>query len=181
MPAPSEGLTLKHIAIGRGTQNYTCELDKPDGAPKANGALATLFNASCIAAMSPELAAALTRAALHFDLAQSETAQKLSPSNLARSGVHFFTDSTTPFFNLDVSSAWKLGEIPCGKAGSAPAPQNAGRGLGGEAAVPWLKLSAKQGATGGLQEVYRVETVGGSAPATCKGMPQSFEVQYSTQ
>jgi hypothetical protein len=181
MPAPSEGLRLKHIAIGRGTQNYTCETTKPDSAPKANGALATLFNASCIAAMSPDLAAALTRAALHFDLAQSETAQKLSPSNLARSGVHFFTDSTTPFFNLDVSSAWKLGEIPCGKAGSAPAPQNAGRGLGGEAAVPWLKLSAKQGATGGLQEVYRVETVGGSAPATCEGMPASFEVQYSTQ
>ncbi|KAK4127471.1 hypothetical protein N657DRAFT_678069 [Parathielavia appendiculata] len=181
MPAPSEGLTLKHIAIGRGTQNYTCNPTTPGEAPKANGAVATLFNASCAVATSPELAAALTRAALYFDLAQSETLQKLSPSNLARSGVHFFTDSTTPFFNLDVSSAWKLGEIPCGKAGSAPAPQDAPRGLQGEAAVPWLKLSAKQGATGGLQEVYRLTTVGGSAPATCEGMPASFEVQYSTQ
>ncbi|KAK4104814.1 hypothetical protein N658DRAFT_417996 [Parathielavia hyrcaniae] len=180
MAPPSEGLVLKHIAIGRGTQNYTCNPATPGDAPKANGAVATLFNASCAVATSMELAAALTRAALYFDLAQSETLGRLSPSNLGRSGVHFFTDSTTPFFNLD-SSAWKLGEIPCAKQGSAPAPQDAPRGLSGEPAVAWLKLDAKPGATGGLQEVYRLFTVGGSPPATCEGLPSTFEIQYSTQ
>jgi hypothetical protein len=58
---------------------------------------------------------------------------------------------------------------------------DAPRGLKGEAAVAWLKLIAKDGATGGLQEVYRVETVGGSPPATCAGMPGTFEIQYATQ
>lgn len=86
-----------------------------------------------------------------------------------------------PFFNLDVSPQWQLGELPCSKAGAMPAPGSAAKGLGGELAVPWLKLTAKDGATGGLQEVYRVETVGGSAPATCSGMPASFEVEYATE
>ncbi len=181
LPKPAEGSTLKHIAIGRGTQNYTCDPSTPSAAPKAVGAVATLFNASCIAATSPDLANALARAALHFDLSQSEASRRLTPSNLAVSGVHFFADATTAFFNLDVSSSWKLGEIPCAKNATQPAPADAPKGLNGENAVAWLKLNAKVGATGGLQEVYRVETVGGSAPATCAGMPASFQVQYATQ
>lgn len=181
LPRPSEGLTLKHIAIGRGTQNYTCSPAAPNDAPKAIGALATLFNASCLVATNPQLAVALGAAALRFDVAQITAAQKLAPSNLAVSGVHYFLDGTTALFDLDVSDTWKLGELPCGKNASTPAPARAGHGLHDEAAVAWLKLNAKPGATGGLQEVYRVETVGGSPPATCNGMPEKFEVQYSTQ
>jgi len=68
------------------------------------------------------------------------------------------------------------------KNASAQAPETAGKGLGGEPAVPWLKLVAKE-STGGLQEVYRIETVGGSAPKTCSGMPigKEFQVEYATQ
>ena len=144
--------------------------------------MATLFNASCLVATSPDLASTLVKAALHFDLPQVTAAvQQLAPSNLLVSGKHFFLDGTTAFFNLDVSSAWKLGEIPCGKNASTPAPTDAAKGLGGEAAVPWLQLLAKAGATGGLQQVYRVETAGGSAPATCAGQPATFQVQYSAQ
>ncbi|KAL2259596.1 hypothetical protein VTK26DRAFT_6686 [Humicola hyalothermophila] len=181
LPPPSPGLTLRHIAIGRGTQNYTCA--NATAEPKATGAVATLFNATCVVATNPDLASALARAALYFPVAQIEAARRLSPSNLAVSGLHYFTQNpdSVPFFNLDVSPDWKLGEIPCSKAGSVPAPAGAARGLEGEPAVAWLKLEAKPGATGGLKEVYRVETVGGSPPATCDGMPQSFEVQYATQ
>ncbi|KAK4241117.1 protein CASP [Achaetomium macrosporum] len=181
LPSPSPGLTLKHIAIGRGTQNYTCNTNNPSEAPRAVGAVATLYNASCIVATNADLATTLALASMHFQVSQSEATQKLAPSNLAVSGRHFFTGDGTPFFNLDVSAAWKLGEIPCAKNGSMPAPADAPKGLTGETAVPWLKLNAKQGATGGLQEVYRVQTVGGSAPATCEGMPASFEVQYATE
>ncbi|KAH6840975.1 hypothetical protein B0I37DRAFT_228448 [Chaetomium sp. MPI-CAGE-AT-0009] len=181
LPLPSSDLNLRHIAIGRGTQNYTCDPAEPDAAPKAAGALATLFNASCLVATSPQLANTLTRAALHFSVAQSDATEQLAPSNAALSGVHFFTDATTAFFNLHVAPALQLGELPCGKNASVAAPFDAPTGLKGEAAVAWLKLNAKPGATGGLQEVFRVETVGGSAPATCNGMPSSFEVQYSTQ
>ncbi|KAK4148228.1 uncharacterized protein C8A04DRAFT_33700 [Dichotomopilus funicola] len=181
LPAPSDGLFLEHIAIGRGTQNYTCNPATPEVAPKAAGALAHLFNASCLAAVTPDLATTLARAALHFDVAQSEANRHLVPSNLNPSGLHFFVDDTTPLFKLDVSPDLQLGELPCSKNSSLPAPPDAPKGLQGEAAVPWLKLVAKPGATGGLQEVYRVATVGGSAPATCAGLPEKFEVQYAAQ
>ena len=95
--------------------------------------------------------------------------------------MHFFTDATTALFKLDVAPALQLGELPCSKNGSVAAPVDAPKGLQGEGAVAWLKLNAKPGATGGLQEVFRVETVGGSPPATCNGLPAAFEVQYSTQ
>jgi hypothetical protein len=180
LPPPSPGLTLRHIAIGRGTQNYTCDPATPDAAPKAVGALATLFNATCLAANDLPLASSLARAALQFDLAQSQASQKLTPADLAVSGRHLFLGDGTPFFDLDVAaSAWQLGQLPCGKNGTANAPADALKGLQGEVSVPWLKLVAKPGATGGLQEVYRVETVGGSAPATCQGQAANIEVQYA--
>lgn len=179
LPPPSPGVSLKHIAIGRGTQNYTCDPGNASAAPKAVGAVATLFNASCLVAANPDLALSLSRASLHFALAQIETAERLSPSDLPVSGRHYFRGDGTPFFDLDVpDSAWRLGQLPCAKNGSVPAPA-ADAGEGG--AVAWLKLTAKPGATSGLQEVYRVETVGGSPPATCEGMPASFQVQYSAQ
>ncbi|KAK5656160.1 hypothetical protein OQA88_4920 [Cercophora sp. LCS_1] len=181
LPPVSEGLTLKHIAIGRGTQNYTCDLSNSTAVPVANGAMATLFNASCIVATYPDLAKMLGRVSMQFNLTQSEITGKLAPSNLAISGTHFFTNATTPFFNLDISPQQHIGEIPCARDAGSPAPADAPKGQKGEPAVAWLKLKARDGATGGLQEVYRVETVGGSAPASCKGQPASFEVQYATQ
>jgi hypothetical protein len=180
LPPVSAGLTLKHIAIGRGTQNYTCDLKNATAVPKANGAVATLFNASCIVATYPDLAKMLARVSMQFSLTQSEASKKLAPSNLIISGKHWFTNQTTPFFDLD-SSTQQLGGVPCGKDADVAAPADAPVGQLGEPAVRWLKLRAVAGATGGLQEVYRVETVGGSAPATCKGMPATFEVQYATQ
>ncbi|EGS17463.1 uncharacterized protein CTHT_0067900 [Thermochaetoides thermophila DSM 1495] len=180
LPPPSPGLVLKHIAIGRGTQNYTC--DPGAEKPRQTGAVATLFNASCTVATSPELASLLGHAALQFPLHQSLETQRLAPSNLAVSGVHFFTKDGAPWFDLDVSPLWKMGGIVGAKNTSAQAPETAAKGLGGEPAVPWLKLVAKE-STGGLQEVYRIETVGGSAPQTCSGMPigREFQVEYATQ
>jgi len=75
-----------------------------------------------------------------------------------------------------------LGVLPTAKNASAPAPADAAKGLGGEPAVPWLKLLAREGATGGLSEVYRINTAGGSAPATCAGREgTNFEVQYAAE
>ncbi|KAI1124810.1 hypothetical protein F5Y10DRAFT_21416 [Nemania abortiva] len=182
LPTPAAGLVLKHVAIGRGTQNYTCDTATPTAAPVANGALATLFNASCIAASYPDLLHLLPQLALQFDLpaTTSSTDEKMGPTNLLVSGKHFFTNTTTPFFNLDTTRS-QLGEAPCSKLNATNAPANAPKGRQGEAAVPWLRLSANPGATGNLQQVYRVETAGGSAPATCAGMPAQFEVQYAAE
>lgn len=166
------------MAIGRGTQNYTCDVNNATAAPVAVGALATLFNASCVASTYPDLLNMLPQVALQFNLTSTDTA--LTPSNLAVSGHHFFTNATTPFFDMD-TSAMSLGTAPCAKNSSEPAPAGAPKGQQGEAAVPWLRLVTRVGATGDLQVVYRVQTAGGSAPATCAGMSAAFEVQYAAQ
>ncbi|KAK0635684.1 hypothetical protein B0T17DRAFT_52753 [Bombardia bombarda] len=178
LPAPSAGLTLKHVAIGRGTQNYTCDVNNATAVPAAVGAVATLFNASCLTTVYPDLAQKLAAASVQFNLTQ---AFGLAPGNLVASGNHFFSNNTTPVFDLDSTPFWKLGQIPCNKTHATPAPADAVKGQQGELAVPWLKLAARTGATGGLQEVYRVNTVGGSAPATCKGLSATFQVQYAAE
>ncbi|XXH00443.1 hypothetical protein Hte_006788 [Hypoxylon texense] len=176
---PSPGLTLKHVAIGRGTQNYTCDLTNATAVPVQVGALATLFNASCVASTYPDLLQLLPKLALQFNLTAQEDS-RMGPTNLIISGKHFFTNTTTPFFNLDTNQ-YNLGEAGCAKDNQTDAPTDAPTGQLGEKAVPWLRLKTRTGSTGNLQEVYRIETAGGSAPATCHGQPAAFEVQYAAQ
>lgn len=177
MPAPAEGLTVRHVAVGRGTQNYTCEAGKANAVPKAGGAVAALFNASCVAALYPELLDRIPSAAVRLE--DRNGTSRVGARVLGRSGVHYFTDSSTAFFNLDTPSL-DLGEAHCTKDSSVNAPPTAAAGQLGEKAVTWLRLRTKQGgATGGIKEVYRVTTAGGSPPATCEGMPATFEVPYA--
>ncbi|KAI1750109.1 hypothetical protein F4782DRAFT_262415 [Xylaria castorea] len=182
LPAPEAGLVLKHVAVGRGTQNYTCSGTDASAAPTLVGAVATLFNASCVAASYPDLLHALPQMALQFDLPFSATTEeaKMGPTNLLVSGKHYFMNTTTPFFNLDTTRQ-QIGEAPCSKLNSSNAPADAPKGRNGEAAVGWLRLGANKDATGNLQQVYRVMTAGGSSPTTCQGMPASFEVQYAAE
>ncbi len=42
-------------------------------------------------------------------------------------------------------------------------------------------MLTREGATGNLQEVYRVNTAGWNPPATCAGMKSTFEVQYAAE
>ncbi|KUI57936.1 hypothetical protein VP1G_05229 [Cytospora mali] len=163
LPGISSGLILKHVAIGRGTQNYTCDTTDETASPSAVGAVATLFNASCIAATYPDLLNMLPRVALAFNLTESssylsnllpaDTKDTLAPGNYMISGHHYFLNTTTPFFNLDTTNG-ELGEVPCAKAASVSAPADAPTGQQGEKAVAWLKLQAREGATGRLEEVY---------------------------
>jgi len=180
LPDVSPGLTLKHVAIGRGTQNYTCGTNAT-AAPVAVGALATLYNATCIAATYPDLLDALPNVALQFNLSSTDQAS-LTPSNIGISGHHFFSNGTTPAFDLDTSSM-QLGFASCSKNNSQPAPAGApiGQDSQGFGAVPWLKLLARDGTTGNIEEVYRLQTAGGQPPLTCSGMPPAFEIQYGAQ
>jgi len=180
LPPVTSGLVLKHVALGRGTQNYTCG-SNATAVPTAVGARAALFNATCIAGSYPELLAMLPRVALDFNLTSDDEAT-LSPTNLLLSGQHFFTNATTPFFNLDTQSL-SLGEAPCAKNNSVTAPADApvGQYNKGNGAVAWLKLIARDGATGKIEEVYRVNTAGGNPPATCAGITGDFNVQYSAE
>lgn len=162
--------------MGRGTQNYTCDTSSPSSAPIATGAVATLFNASCVAALYPDLLERIPGMAVHFPLTEDH---KLGPASLPVSGTHYFTNGTTPFFALEQSGS-DIGEAPCQKNSSTPAPFTAAVGQLGEAAVPWLKLTTVEGATRKMKEVYRLTTAGGSPPATCEGMASEFTVQYAT-
>ncbi|KAI7315399.1 hypothetical protein KC315_g11099, partial [Hortaea werneckii] len=99
LPTPAEGLALSHVAIGRGTQNYTCDLQNATAVPKPVGAVATLFNVSCMAADIPELMEKLPSIALNLPVPSADNA--LSPAYQDMSGHHYFVDDTTPFFNMD--------------------------------------------------------------------------------
>lgn len=180
LPAPAVGATLKHVVIGRGTQNYTCDTTNSTAIPVAIGAVATLYNATCVAATSASVLATLPNFILQFNL--NTDPSRPNPANLLVSGLHYFTASGTPFFDLDTTET-KIGTLPCGKNASAPAPADAMKGQGGNGngAVPWLRLTAKDGATGNLEEVFRLNTAGGSPPATCDGMPATFEVEYAAE
>lgn len=178
MPAPSKGLKPHHIALGRGTQNYTCADSTVNSVPALEGALATLFNISCLAAVSPELVTTVASMAIHFSVDET-THRPLGPTPWPVSGKHYFSSPGVPYFNLNEgSTAGKFGEAHCQKNASATAPVAASAGPKGEQAVPWLKLSTIEETTQDIKEVYRVDTVGGSAPATCKGMQDKFTVEY---
>jgi hypothetical protein len=169
------------VAVGRGIQNYTCSTANATAAPVSIGAVATLYNATCVASTYPDLLAALPNVALQFNLTSNDQAT-LSPSYLTISGHHYFSNPTTPDFDLN-TAAMGLGFASCLKNNTVPAPAGAPVGQGGEGhgSVAWLKLLTKDGATGDLEEIYRVNTAGGNPPATCAGMPATFEVQYAAE
>ncbi|MGS4768195.1 DUF3455 domain-containing protein, partial [Acinetobacter baumannii] len=80
-----------------GTQNYTCDVSKPSELPVQTGALATLFNASCIAAAYPEVLALIPKVSMSFNLDKIPS-RYLAPTQMAISGHHFFPDPKTPYF-----------------------------------------------------------------------------------
>ncbi|KAI9816638.1 MAG: hypothetical protein M1832_005023 [Thelocarpon impressellum] len=179
LPAPLAGLKLMHVAIGRGTQNYTCATRTSASTPVANGATAKLYNATCIAANYPKILAALPNAALQFDTPGDSS--PISPPRIELSGHHFFPDATTPGFFMDTEKH-SYGTYLLGKKASSPAPSNAPKGQGGKGfgSVPWLLLQTKTNGTA-TQQVYRLNTAGGVAPATCEGMASTFEIEYATE
>lgn len=84
-------------------------------------------------------------------------------------------------FDLDTTPR-KLGIASFKKDAGVNAPSEAvvGQGGVGYGSVQWLKLVVKS-STGGIQEVYRINTAGGKAPATCVGQKAAIEVQYATE
>lgn len=174
---PAEGTFLRHIAIGRGTQNYTCASSSASEAPKAVGAVASLFNATCDAArLNVNTLGQVTDLALNYAIPTSaEAEQRLS-------GHHEFTADGVPLFMLETKDA-NYGRVECALDAKSPAPATASKGTNDLGSVPWLKLNAT---TGGDQawaynEVYRIHTAGGAAPKTCEGIEGSFTVEYSAQ
>jgi Protein of unknown function (DUF3455)/Protein of unknown function (DUF2990) len=200
LPSPAAETYLRHVAIGRGVQvrsfsfhsavhhsttdqaqNYTCTDSSPSSTPSPIGAVASLYNASCTECNYPSLTTMITNLVVNYPLPSNPTAN-FQPTNILLSGHHFFSNNTTPVFDLDLTPQAQYGYAIAKKQSASPAPSDAPVGPNGEAAVAWLKLDTVDGTKGGLKHIYRVNTVGGSAPKTCEGMEAGdFSVEYSAQ
>lgn len=171
-------LTLKLVVLGQGTQNYTCVDNTANSKPVAAGALATLYDVSCLAAEGSAI--------LHKMPEYILTKPNLIKTNplFPKVGTHFFyPDTSTPVFvmNENLVNA-KMGKFVGKKAEGIPAPVTT--------AVDWLKLVNKivTGATAapeitsnGYAATYRVYTAGGKPPADCNGRGPSFTVPYTAE
>ncbi|KAF9890362.1 Small subunit processome complex component [Aspergillus nanangensis] len=175
LPAPS-GKPV-YVAVGRGTQNYTCASSTSDAAPKLQGAVANLYNATCIAASFPDMMELLPNIVYKIPLPSSEF-DPLPPANIELLGHHFFAGSV-PVFNLDTTPSRQYGVAMVKKLSEIDAPATAIKGANG--AVSWLYLPTVNGTVGSYKGVYRVDTAGGGAPKTCKDMPSQFTVQFPQQ
>ncbi|KAI5808000.1 hypothetical protein DFH27DRAFT_291544 [Peziza echinospora] len=180
-------LALKLVVLGRGTQNYTCADSTENSKPVANGALATIYDASCFAVNAPAFLHILPQILLH-------TPNAIPYDVFPKIGTHFFhPDASTPVFDVvNPIVSTKSGLFVGKKAENIPAPTDANAGIAPDAygAVDWLKLVPKEGVvtasgakitSSGYAGVYRVHTAGGKAPENCAGRPAEFTVPYATE
>ncbi|KAK5003145.1 hypothetical protein LTR28_010537, partial [Elasticomyces elasticus] len=91
LPSPS-GLTLQYIALGVGTQNYTCATSTTASVPVPDGALATLYDATTFFS-KPGHQSAMS------SLLDSNLALKPN-KDLDVLGHHYFVPPLTPTFDL---------------------------------------------------------------------------------
>ncbi|GLI78401.1 hypothetical protein PoHVEF18_006715 [Penicillium ochrochloron] len=189
LPNPSPGLNLKYVALGRGTQNYSCPSStdsheaRDTSEPVATGAAATLFDASCIASTSisllHEMPVVIGRAPLGSVALLAELLSHTTNSSDLIIGEHYFNAAGDPFFNLKLSGSdsWIITK----KDASVTAPRKVSHiaGVNGDDDVAWLKLGFKDGH--GIKEVYRVVTFEGSAPSTCAGQKETVLVDYAAE
>jgi hypothetical protein len=173
LPLVSTGATLRHIAIGRGQQNYTCASSSASVTPVAIGAVASLFNATCDSArLNDRVMADVTTLALNYAVPTGgEAEQRLS-------GHHEFTEKGVPLFKLQTANN-DYGYVQAKPdVVKSAAPQDSAKGPNGMGSVLWLKLNAVEG---DYTDVYRVHTAGGQPPKTCEGLEGTFSVDYSAQ
>jgi hypothetical protein len=167
--------------INNSIQNYTCSDSSALVNPVAIGAIANLYNVSCVAANYPGMLSLLSDAVLQYPVPSGF--RRLPPGNITLSGHHFFQNTTTAVFNLDTTAERQFGLVIAKKVASSNAPTGSPEGQEGLGfgSVPWLYLQAEVGTTNGLQSVYRLNTAGGNPPQTCEGMPAMFTVQYAAE
>ncbi|KAL4897995.1 hypothetical protein BDV59DRAFT_198244 [Aspergillus ambiguus] len=138
LPHPSNGLTLKYVAIGRGTQNYSCTSGNDGAAPIAVGAVATIFDSSCLAQEMPEILHGLPpvvsdtpSTTVDFLALLANRIFPVSDKGLFL-GEHYFTNAGIPFFDFRLGGHHDW--IIANKTSSVAAPR--------EEDVSWLKLNA---------------------------------------
>ena len=86
-------------------------------------------------------------------------------------GTHYFADATTPAFDVAALGLTHLAKV---QDVAAPLPDKD---------VRWLRLQAKEGGSSNVKFIYRLNTVGGLAPANCAGREagEVVTVQYEAE
>lgn len=196
-------LSLYHVAVGHGTQvslqlysfnqpiklnhaqNYTCA--SPSATPVPIGAVATLFNATCVASSDQATLDYLTGLAYNTPLNSPSILH--GPASAYTSGHHYFTtDAKTATFNLHnaqsdygITFSNKVNAAPAAEYYTASAPAVAWLQLKVLATPPTPLFIENADMVGNVQAIYRVKTIGGSPPPTCDGQPSVITVDYAAQ
>ncbi|KAK5133775.1 hypothetical protein LTR08_007425 [Meristemomyces frigidus] len=171
----NSNLTLQHVGLGAGTQNYTCNGTAWVQTGAGDGAFATLYDAASLLAASTTSISSLPsgRLAQYKRVKECQELANLLPQ-LSILGNHYFDANNRATFNLSqanpplVLSAAKLDSV------QAPVAD----------AISWLYLvDANDSISRGLKAVYRVETAGGVAPSSCTSaqMGSSTFIPYAAE
>lgn len=184
LAAPDPGLKVTRVVLGRGTQNYTCADSQSTTIPAAAGALAILYDASCLVSKKPSLLHQLPNILVSVSSSLTQTILQRIAGEAVVVGHHYFApDFSTPVFDFRITTGQT--QIFTGVRDQAvPALTSASRGgLADQqfGAVDWLRLKAIPAKTVDYKLAYRVETAGGKAPATCRGRPATFSIEYATE
>ncbi|KAJ7635061.1 hypothetical protein FB45DRAFT_743273 [Roridomyces roridus] len=175
--APPTGPDFIGLAIG--VQNYTCA----NSTWMNVGAVAELFDISCLA-KSPDDFTKMSKAAYDAWYALPEDVPIFTVVDILAPfpavfvlGQHYFVNSSTGSLvpKWDFTSAALAGHADAffigAKVGDIPAPD-------GPPAVDWLMLNNTSGAL--AQQVFRINTVGGDAPAgSCYAGQNPISIKYA--
>ncbi|CAE6386181.1 unnamed protein product [Rhizoctonia solani] len=157
----------EYIALGVGTQNYTCSAA---GTYTSAGAVATLIDLSCLEQSEPETFENIQTYAYNVIGNWNNVEATLGPY-IHVLGKHYFVSQSgaiAPKFDFSQTGN---GYVISKKIGGASSPD-------GTQNVDWLEL---QNTSGSLAKyVYRVNTQGGQPPASCT-LGQSVTVPYTAK
>ncbi|GJJ10925.1 hypothetical protein Clacol_005154 [Clathrus columnatus] len=170
---PPAGQVPIHIALGVGTQNYSCSTS---GTFTSIGALATLFDASCVFEIIDYIASGETGG--EITIAALKAALGYSPLVL---GHHYFINNPTgaagisPTFDFRADSEKGNPEafVVTSKTEDVPSPVDPTDN------VDWLQLTAIPGQGELASTVYRILTVGGQPPTSCTPGSAPITVPYA--
>ncbi|KAM0542181.1 hypothetical protein ACHAO7_010070 [Fusarium culmorum] len=162
LPTPPRIVTLKHIPLGFGIQNYSCT--DVGAIPVPIGAFAVLYDVTNLypgqdrSSLTPGEWVSLPSDVLNtgkVPLNRNENGSGL-PKSIPYLGHHFFNGAGTPIFDLDKANQLLMAK----KINAVKAPASAPAGPEGSGAVDWLYLG-DAGGSQGVSIAYRVLTAGG--------------------
>jgi hypothetical protein len=169
--AVPDGTKPVAIALGIGTQNYTCTAA---GNYTSAGAVASLFDISCL--YKTPLFPRIQDDIMRLPTSKRDQLVKAMDKTPLHISDHYFISN--PITNTGISPKFAQtvngGAIftVLGKKGSIKSPSGAQN-------VDWLQLTSIQGDW--ASTVFRVDTVQGQSPATCSKAGDTVQVPYAAK